>query len=227
MKIAVMGTQCIGKSAYIKDFIQQWPMYTTSQKVSYVELIESKGIKLNEEGNEESQKIILDALVDQVMYAPKDGNVIFDRSVLDNLVYTMWLNAKGAVSDKFVKDTITIVKETLTFYDILFFLPITKFSPITFTPAPNRSNSEEYRKEIDNIFKSLVQQYYTGGKTYFPFDHKLGCPAIVEIFGNPEERVELTKMYVQPDGKPISEETSLLADEQGTTIEEKPTLLEF
>lgn len=210
MKIAIIGSQCVGKSTFIKDFIVEWPMYKLCEKPRYTDLVKEKNVKLNENGNEESQKLILDSLADQVMLTPKNSNVLFDRSVLDNLVYTMWMNAKSKVSDKFVESTIKIVKESLVFYDILFFLPITKQSPVVFEPSVNRSEDTAYRIEVDYIFKALVHQYTKGNRTFFPFDHKDGMPAIIEIYGNREERIELTKMYLNKTGNSYGEEDTLL-----------------
>jgi len=210
MRIAVIGSQCVGKSTFIKDFIVNWPMYKICEKVRYSDLVKEKNLSLNEGGNEESQRIILNSLIDQAMYTPKIENTIFDRSVLDNLVYTMWLNAKNKVKDSFVEETIKLVRESLTFYDILFFLPISKQSPIIFEAGPNRSNSSEYRDEIDCIFKALYKQYTACNNVYFPFKHKDGSPALIEIFGNRQERIELVKQYIQEDGSPFSEEKSLL-----------------
>lgn len=210
MRIGVIGTACMGKSTFIQDFITNWPSYKLCEKPRYSELIKDKNLSLNENGTEESQKIILNSLIDQAMYSSKESNIIFDRSVLDNLVYSMWLNASGKVTDKFIEENIKLVKESLVFYDILFFLPITKFSPIKFEEKENRSGSAQYREEIDHIFKALVHQYNNGSRAYFPFDHKSGCPAIIEIYGNREERIELAKMYIQPDGSQFKEEQSLL-----------------
>ena len=58
----------------------------------------------NEDGDEESQKIILDCLVDQALESSKKDFVILDRCVLDNLAYTAWLNADGKVSDETQND---------------------------------------------------------------------------------------------------------------------------
>jgi GTPase SAR1 family protein len=226
MKIAIIGSQCTGKTTYIQDFLKNWPTYKLCPKPRYSELIKEKNLKLNEDGTEESQRIILNSLADQVIYTPKTENTIFDRSVLDNLVYTMWLNEKGKVSDAFVRETIKIVKETLVFYDILFFLPISKQSPIPFELGENRSNDPTYREEIDNIFKALVMQYSIGDKTYFPFDHELGSPAVIDIFGNREERIALTKMYIQEDGSAYSEKDTLLTIDSEPDPE-KPHILEF
>lgn len=209
MRIAVMGTACIGKSTFINDFITNWNMYKVCEKPRYTDIIKEKGIKLNEEGNEESQRIILNSLIDQTMGTSSKDNIIFDRSVLDNLVYTLWLNAKDKVSDDFVKETIKLVKEALVFYDILFFLPITKQSPVKFVPQEHRTTNPETRIEIDNIFKAIIHQYNTGDKTYFPFDSKVGCPAIIEIFGTRELRIELAKQYIDTEGKAITEGSNL------------------
>ena len=149
MKIGVIGAQCTGKSTYISDFLENWKMYKKCEKPRYSDLIKEKNIGINENGNEESQKIILNSLCDQIMYTPKDDNVIFDRSVLDNLVHTLWLNANNKVSDAFVKESITIVKETLTFYDILFFMPITKYSPVPF---------DLQRKLVDDYAKTEKEE---------------------------------------------------------------------
>lgn len=228
MKIGILGTQCIGKTTFIQDFIKNWNTYT-SQDISYRDLIKEKNLDVNQQGNKESQKIILDSLCDAVINTPEDSNVLFDRTVLDNLVYTLWLNAHGKVDNSFVKETIDIVRETMIFYDVLFFMPITKHSPIVFESAENRSEDKSFREEIDFIFKSLAQRYNTQDKTYFPFDHKLGCPALVEIFGNREERIQLTKMYINPDGNPFGEDESLLKPDDLTEddIIDNPTLLDF
>jgi hypothetical protein len=210
MKIGIVGTQCTGKSTYIQDFIENWPTYKLCEKPRYTDLLKDKNLSLNEDGNEESQKIILNSLIDQVMYTPKDSDMIYDRSVLDNLIYTMWLSAMGKVSDAFVKESIELVRESLVFYDILFFFPITKQSPIKFEPSANRSTSAEYRLAIDNLFKAIIHQYNNGNKVYFPFKHKDGCPAIIEIYGNREQRIALTKLYIQEDGQQYSEKQSLL-----------------
>jgi predicted ATPase len=209
MRIAVIGTTCIGKSTFINDFIANWNMYKICDKPRYTDLIKEKNLKLNEDGNEDSQRAILNSLIDQIIGTTTKDNIIFDRSVLDNLVYTLWLNAKGKVSDDFVRETIKLVKESLLFYDILFFLPITKQSPVEFVPQEKRTTNPEYRIEIDNIFKSLMQQYNKGDTTYFPFNTKLGCPALIEIYGTRELRIELTKQYINTEGKPISEENNL------------------
>lgn len=187
-------------------------MYKTKTE-KYTDHAKKKGLKLNQEGNEESQQDILNFLCDQIVGEPKDSNLILDRTVLDNLVYTMWLNSREKVSNSFVKKTIDIVRETLVFYDVIFFCPVTKYSPVKVEESEHRDIDPIYRQEIDVLFKALMKQYGEHALAYFPFDHKLGCPALIEMFGNRQERIQLARMYVNPDGSPFVDGQSLLSDE--------------
>jgi len=220
MKIAVIGTQCIGKSTFIEDFKKQWPMYE-SPKRTYRDTINEENLSINQEGTEKSQRAILDALVDEVTTA-KGDHIIFNRCVMDNIVYSMWLNAKGKVSDSFVKESINIARETLVFFDIILFCPITKHSPINIEQAPQRDVDPIFRNEVDVLFKSLMDAYTKHSKVYFPFDHDLGCPAIIEIFGSPEERIKLAQFYINDKGNIYGEDDTLLdpnkLDETGKAL---------
>jgi predicted ATPase len=207
MRIACIGTQCIGKSTYVKDFLNKWTMYNTPKK-SYRDIIKEKKLTVNESGTEESQKIILDALVDQLLSTDKDDFVIFDRSVLDNLAYTSWLYLKNKVSEKFLDETKDIVSNSLKLYDILLFFPITKFSQIQLEQDGLRSVDPVYREEIDTIFKIFQDSYLKGDRKIFP---EYDCPAIIEIYGTPEQRIKMTELYLNENGKPYGEEDSLIS----------------
>lgn len=208
MKICVSGTQCIGKTTYIKDFLNKWKNYTTPEK-TYRDVVRERNIPLNKIGSEESQQVILDFLVDQAMSCSKSDNVIFDRCVLDNLAYSSWLNLNGKVSDKFLDQSRILVRETLKMFDIIFFLPITKVAPVQLVSDGLRDVDPVYREEIDNIFKVFVQSYRQGDGRIFP---KGDSPPIIEIYGSPEQRIMLTSMYITEEGKPYGEEQSLITD---------------
>lgn len=207
MKIAICGTSCVGKSTYIKDFCKTWTNYSCPEN-SYRELIKEKSLKHSSEGSEETQKLILDSLVDQAINFSKKENIIFDRCVLDNMVYTSWLFLKEKVSEKFLEETRVLVRESLKLYDIIFFIPLTKVSPIELSESDLRDNDPVYREEIDNIFKSFIQSYHKSEGKIFPSED---CPAVIEIFGSPEERIQMTKLYLTEDGNPYGEEESLLS----------------
>lgn len=130
-----------------------------------------------------------------------------DRCVLDNLAYSSWLNLNGKVSEKFLDESRILVRETLKLFDIIFFLPITKTSPIEIENNNSRETDPVYREEIDTVFKAFQESYHRGDGRVFP---KGDSPPIIEIFGNREERIKLTELYIRPDGKCFAEEESLI-----------------
>ena len=213
MKLAISGTHCTGKSTFIKDFIKNWPNYETS-KESYRNVIKKKKLPHSKEGNEKSQRLILDALCEQLQKYSKSDNVIFDRCVLDNLAYSSWLNLNGKVSDKFLDESRLIVREALKMLDIVFFIPLTKIAPVVFQTDELRDGDLVYREEIDNIFKIFVHSYQQAdGRVFDAAD----APPVIEIFGTPEERIKLMELYLNKEGKAFGEESSLISD---ITLEE-------
>lgn len=206
MKIAVSGAQNTGKSTYIKDFLAKWTMYESPNN-SYRNILKEKNLEHSKKGTEESQKIILDNLVDQAIESSKKDFVILDRCVLDNLAYSSWLNLNGKVSEKFLDESRILVRETLKLFDIIFFLPITKTSPIEIENNNSREIDPTYREEIDTIFKAFQESFHRGDGRIFP---KGDSPPIIEIFGNKEERIKLTELYIRQDGKCFDEEESLI-----------------
>jgi predicted ATPase len=208
MKIAVSGTHCQGKSTYIKDFLKTWTNYKTPEK-SYRDYIKEQNLPHSKEGTEESQQIILNALLDQAQEYSKNDNVIFDRCILDNLAYSSWLNLNGKVSDKFLDESRILIREALKTFDVIFFVPLTKVAPVEFKEDDLRDNDLVYREEIDNIFKVFVQSFHQGDGRVFAADD---APPIIEIFGNPIERIEMTKLYITEEGQPYGEDKSLISD---------------
>jgi thymidylate kinase len=213
MKIAVIGTQCMGKSTYIKDFLKKWPMYTTPEK-SYREILKEKNLSHSKEATVEAQTEILNFLIDQATECSKQDNVILDRCVLDCLAYTAWLNLKGKVSDDYLDQQRIIVRETLKLYDILFFLPITKVAKVDIVEDGFREIDPIFREEIDVIFKAFQESYHRGDGRVLPKDD---APAIIEIFGTPEERIKMTELYITEDGKCYGEDENLLNSVIGAT----------
>ena len=208
MKIAISGTACVGKTTYIKDFLKNWPMFKTPQN-TYRDVLKEKNLPHSSEGTEESQKLILNYLVDQAIESSKKDSVILDRCVLDNFVYTSWLFLNGKVSEKFLEESRILTRETLKLYDIIFFIPLTTVAPVNLVKDDLRDVNPIYREEIDNIFKVYMQSYLKAEGKIFPNED---CPAMIEIFGNPKERIKLTELYLTSEGKSYGEDQSLISD---------------
>jgi thymidylate kinase len=206
MKIAFIGTQCNGKSTLIQEFREKWPMYKQREK-TYRDLIKEKKLKNNKNGTEESQKAILDALVDEIILATatEEKHLVFDRCVIDNIAYTLWLNEKNKVSDEFVMDSRRVAMETIKMYDIIFYLPLRE--EIKIEKRKGRDIDPVYRQEIDYIFRALVTSYERNSGTFFPIRD---CPAVITLEGPPDLRCEQIRLYLKDTGVPYGEEDGSL-----------------
>lgn len=217
MRIAVSGTACQGKTTFINDFIKEWPKYNIVESQYRKELREKK-LKHSSKTSEEVQWLILNSMIDEMQKnCDKDNKVIFDRCPFDNIVYSIWANAKDPknISDAFIEKCIPLVRESMRMLDIVFFIPITRVSPIQVKEKATREADENFIKEIDNIFKSIVYQVQkTGVSVFFPKDDS---PGIIEIFGKPEERIQMVRYYLNVNGDLIGEESSILSDLQLTS----------
>lgn len=206
MRISVSGTISIGKSTLVKDFLRAWPNYTTPSN-TYRDVLKAKNYPHSKLCNKEGQWAILNSMIDEMQKYSKNDNVIFDRNPLDCLIFTLWA-AEMETSDidrKFVDKIIPIVKESLKNLDLIFFLPITASSPVPIEDNGKRETDPQYIAEIDHIFKALFYEYqHSLGKT--PFFSADDCPAIIEIFGKPEERILLIRQYLDENGSVYGEE---------------------
>jgi thymidylate kinase len=208
MKICFSGTQNNGKSTLIKEFCKRWPMYK-EVKLTYRNKVKTGKLKSSEEGTEESQKAILNSIIDDTQKAIAKGEdfLVFDRCVIDNIVYSLWLNEKGKVSDEFIMDTKRIAYEAVKVFDIIFYLPLRE--EITIVPRKGRALDPVYRQEIDNLFRAVVGTYEKSAGIFFP---KEDCPAVITLEGPADLRIEQIPMYIKPSGKFFDEEDgSLLA----------------
>jgi predicted ATPase len=209
MKIVISGSTCLGKSTLIKDFLKKFPMYKTPE-TSYRDVIKENNLKHSSQGTEEGQKLILDYLLDEAQNYSKDENIVFDRCVLDNLVYSSWLHLNEKVSEKFLDETRILTRETLKMFDIIFFIPLTNVAPVPLVDDGLRDVNPQHREEIDMIFKTFQESYSRGDGRVFP---KTDCPAFIEIFGNSEERIKMIELYLDPKtGKPYGEDESLMSN---------------
>jgi len=212
MRIAVSGTACQGKTTFVNDFVKEWPKYSIIDS-QYRKEIKEKKLKHSSQTSEEVQWLILNSMIDEMQKnCDKDNKVLFDRCPFDNIVYSIWANAKDSknISDAFIEKCIPLVRESMRMLDIVFFIPITRVAPITVKENSTRETDENFIKEIDNIFKSIVYQVQkTGVSVFFPKDDS---PGIIEIFGKPEERVHMARFYLNAEGDMIGDENSILSD---------------
>jgi hypothetical protein len=218
MRLAISGTACQGKSTLVNDFLKNWPNYKRSEE-SYRKILKKDNLKINKHVDQESQWKILNCLIDDIQKTDKTDNIIFDRCPLDNLIYSLWAEEKNSsdIDKKFIDKCIPLVQESMKAIDIIFFIPITKAAPVRVELKENREIDEAYIKEIDNIFKAI--SYNLMSKGVCPFMTKEDRPPMIEVFGTPEERIEIIKLYISKDGNVIDNDSSVLNSENLNQME--------
>jgi len=137
------------------------------------------------------------------------------------MVYSLWAHEKdnSDLDSNFIKKCIPVVRESLRFLDVIFFIPITKAAPIKIVEDDLRDTDEEFITEIDNIFKGIERQYLEGQKAS-PFLPNEECPAIVEVFGNREQRLHMMRQYIDAEGDLLGENSSSILGEEVLDMEQ-------
>lgn len=216
MRIGISGTQNIGKSTLIADFIKRWDMYTTPE-TSYRDVLVEQGLPCNQKTTTDTQTASINFLCDQVLGFGRLDNVIIDRTPYDALAYSLWAHEKGieGFDEEFITKQIALAKEASSSYDIIFHIPIVKGHDVELIEDGFRDVDPEYRIEMDNIFSAIFSTYFKQQGPFFKWDD---CPAVIEVFGSQEERMELISLYVNKDGVAFGEEDSLVTDALGGEI---------
>jgi len=212
MRIAISGSACQGKSTLVNDFLKNWPSYKRSNE-SYRKLLKEEKININKKVDESGQWKILNCLIDDIQNTEKGDKIIFDRCPLDNLIYSLWAEEKKTsdIDKDFIKKCIPLVQESMKAIDIIFFLPITKVSPVKIEEKNNREIDKVFIEEIDHIFKAVAHALMVKGAC--PFMSEDDRPPMIEVFGTPEERIELIKLYINPEGDLVDNTASVLDPE--------------
>jgi predicted ATPase len=207
MRLSISGTAAQGKTTLLNDFLKKWKMYETP-KTSYRDIIKDTSGH-SKETNKETQWAILNTMIDQLESYSDDSMVIYDRCPLDNLIYSMWAYHKdiGDIDELFIEKCIPIVRQSMHFLDIIFYIPLTNVTGDTIEDNGTRETDVEYIKEIDNLFKAMYANWASGDERFFPKEDR---SAMIEIFGSPEERIALMNMYIDDSGKMFGEEDTLV-----------------
>lgn len=221
MRIAISGTGNQGKTTLINDFIQEWPNYKTESSTYRAKLVAEK-LPHSKNATKDTQWKILNHMIDEMQTFKSDDYIIMDRCPIDNLVYSLWCFEKGVgdIDKEFIDKCIPLVRESMKHLDIIFFIPITKFNNIEIEDDGVREIDPNYIKEIDHIFKAIQAQYqqHPQENPFFPRDDS---PALIEIFGNRHERVEMIKLYLDIDGDVIEGDQSELFNPENLDLMEK------
>lgn len=211
MRIYVSGTSGQGKSTFITDFLNEWEMYSTPN-TTYRDVLKRTHSKKT---NKDIQWRILNNMIDEMQKHSSEEYIIYDRGPLDNFAYSLWSYDRGDrdIDEAFIDKCVPLVKESMSLVDIIFLTPITRFGNVDHVTEKYEKNVErgltddQYREEIDHIFKALKRDWdiNNDSKIFDPRDK----PALIEIFGEPIERLQMAKLYIDADGDILGGENSM------------------
>lgn len=154
MRIAVIGPQNTGKSTFIQDFLQAFPHYKSPER-SYRDVIEENHLDINQSSNIESQKAIRDFMFGELRHNT-EYNIVFDRCMIDNYVYTYALYQEGMIPKWFLDETEAMMKDLLQTVDLYLFIPTAVSVPLV--DDGTRDITASYIDTVNNLFlKTLFE----------------------------------------------------------------------
>lgn len=180
-KIAISGSQCTGKTTlvnYLKTLpeFEKYDFYTSMTRD-----INDHGLPINQEGGWRTQLLILARHVDRIL-TPHPNGVVCDRSIIDGLVYTMYLQHNHGLPVKIGDMAISIYSTIIEEYDRIFYLPC----EIDIEDDGQRSIDVEFRNGVDELF-----QYYNRITT-----KNFNCK-VQTITGTVEQRAQVILDYIK------------------------------
>jgi thymidylate kinase len=148
MKIAFIGAHGVGKTTLCYDLAAR--LKRQDRIVELVaEVARSCPLPINRETTREAQSWILHTqMAQEIAMTASGGDVICDRSVLDNYAYFVHSAGREEWYD-------ALVRQWATSYDRLFKVPI--IAPPTFDGR--RDLSREFQREIDRLIDDLAEAF--------------------------------------------------------------------
>lgn len=181
MRIAVIGPQNTGKSTFVGDFMKEFSHYKTPEK-TYRNVIEENGLDVNQLSGLESQREIRNFMFNQ-MRNNNEYNVVFDRCMIDNYIYTYVQYEKGQIEKWFVDETEAMMLDTLTEADVYLFIPTAVSVPLV---ADNT-------RDIDTSYIDTVNHHFL--RVILELSRKYHITVKV-ISGSRKERIDQVKRII-------------------------------
>ena len=182
MRISFTGAGCSGKSTLLKmcqDYYGDRFEYVTE----VTRPIARKGLKINEEGGDETQRAIIEAHIQN----DRLDDVIMDRCIVDGYAYTNWLFGQGKVTEETYQFAWTTLKAIINNIDIIFYT-----KPVEMEDDGERSTNVNFQKDIDDIMSNLLDHCWRNDVRYNYFTNKL-----VILRGDVDKRFNDIKIAIE------------------------------
>jgi len=174
MKIGITGAQSVGKTTLLNALRSEklFRDYAICDEVTRE--IKEMGFDINEAGSDLTQILIMQKhIVNVFMY----DNMLTDRTALDGLVYTTYLNMHKKVSDTTLKKAKVMYDRIISQYDYLFYI------------RPEFDIVDDGVRSIDPNFRDEISEIFEGFITELPRE-------ITIVSGSVRERLEQVMKYI-------------------------------
>lgn len=178
MRISFTGTGCSGKSTLLelcREYYGDRFQYVTE----ITRPIARKGLTINEQGGDDTQKAIIDAHLE---YNELD-DVIMDRCIVDGYIYTTWLFSKGKVSESVYAYAWNTLNEIVDNLDIIFHT-----APVEMKDDGVRSTSRNFQQDIHEMTMELLN----GNPWFNTFNGK-----VIFLDGDVDKRFNDIKLAIE------------------------------
>lgn len=152
MRIAIIGPQNTGKSTFVKDFLLQNKNYSTPIE-TYRDVVIEKSLEINQKTGEGSQEEIAKFL-EKSISENKDKDVLFDRCLIDNYVYSYIACKKGNIKESYLEKLKDRVFESLKHIDLFVFIPTTV--SVKLVEDALRDTETSFIDETNSVFISFL-----------------------------------------------------------------------
>lgn len=160
MKIAISGTANTGKTTLIKDFLDVYQKFKTPEK-TYRDIIVENKLEHSSNTTKNTQAAICDFIYNEIT-TNKDEFVVYDRCLLDNLIYTIMglVNGNETVDDiDWLKECHKKCIDSMRKIDIIFWVPFSTAIPIEEDSL--RDTSIEFITSVNSFFESVYNSFVT------------------------------------------------------------------
>lgn len=151
MRIGITGAQSVGKTTLLNALRSEsrFQGYEICDEVTRE--IKEMGFDINEAGSDLTQLLIMQKHIVNIFM---HKCMLTDRTSLDGLVYTTYLNLKDKVGKNTLDKARRIYDKTITEYDYVFYIR----PEFDIVDDGVRSTDLQFRDEIVDIFEGLISE---------------------------------------------------------------------